>query len=117
MTGRRSSRIGKLRERVTLERMVRTPDGFGGTGVSWSLVATCRAEVISFKGREHTRAGRTETRTPFRVVTRYREDVTSAMRIRWRDRLLDIQSVIDPDGERRWLALDCIEMTGSEAGI
>lgn len=111
------TRIGKLRERVTVERMTRTPDGFGGATVSWIEVATCRAEVISFKGREHARDGRAETRAPYRVVTRYREDVTSAMRIRWRDRLLDIQSAIDPDGERRWLALDCIETTGSEAGI
>ena len=117
MTAGKSNRVGKLRERVTIERMDRAPDGFGGAGVSWSDVATAHAEVISFKGREHGHDGRTETRAPCRVVMRYREDVTSAMRIRWRDRLLDIQSVIDPDGERRWLALDCIETTGSEAGI
>lgn len=112
---KRTDRIGKLRERVTLERMERTPDGFGGATVSWSQVATCRAEVISFAGREQQRAARTERRSPWRVVTRYREDATSSMRILWRGRTLDIQSVIDPDGERRWLAMDCVETTGSEA--
>lgn len=110
------TRIGKLRERVTIERMERVPDGFGGATVNWIEVATAHAEVISFKGRERAGADGVETREPFRVVMRYREDVNAAMRCCWRGRTLDIQSAMDPDGERRWLAMDCVEVSGSEGG-
>jgi len=102
---------GRLRERVTIERPTRTPDGAGGATIGWSVLATVRAEVISFKGVSLVAAEREEAREPFRVVIRHRGDVTTEMRVVWRERRLDILSRHDPDGGRRWLVLDCEERT------
>ncbi len=102
---------GRLRERVTIEMQVRTADGAGGASIGWTALATVAAEVISFKGASLVAGERDEAREPFRVVIRYRGDVTTEMRIAWRGRLLDILSRHDPDGGRRWLALDCEERT------
>ncbi len=98
---------GRLRERVTIETPTRTPDGAGGAAVGWSVLATVAAEVISFKGATLVAGEREEAREPYRVVIRYRDDVTAEMRLRWRGRVLDISSRHDPDGQRRWLAIDC----------
>ena len=99
-------RIGKLRERIVIERPLRTPDGAGGHTISWTEHASLWAEVISLKGTELMLGERGEAREIYRVVIRYRADVTNVMRIRWRDRELDIRAALDPDGERRWLAMD-----------
>ncbi len=103
---------GRLRERVTIEHPVRTPDGAGGTTVTWTPLATVRAEVISFRGSQPTVAERDEARAPYRAVIRFRGDVTADMRLNWRGRRLDINGAFDPDGERRWLAIDCEERAG-----
>jgi SPP1 family predicted phage head-tail adaptor len=106
------SRTGQLRERVTIERPERAPDGAGGTSVSWVALATVWADVISFRGSQPTVAEREEARAPFRAVIRFRADVTAEMRLIWRGRRLDINGAFDPDGERRWLAIDCEERAG-----
>ncbi|MEN6542004.1 phage head closure protein [Parvibaculum sp.] len=98
---------GRLRERVTIEMPVRAEDGAGGASIGWSTLATVRAEVISFKGATLAATEREEAREPYRVVIRYRDDVTAEMRLRWRGRVLDISGRHDPDGHRRWLAIEC----------
>jgi len=98
---------GRLRERVTIETPTRTADGAGGAAVGWSMLATVAAEVISFKGATLVAGEREEAREPYRVVMRYRDDVTAEMRLRWRGLVLDISSRHDPDGQRRWLVIDC----------
>lgn len=100
---------GDLGERVTIEAPLRASDGAGGAAISWSEVATVWADVISFKGTELFNADKLEAREPFRVVIRHRTDVTADMRLRWRGRVLDIRGAFDPDGRRRWLAIDCEE--------
>lgn len=100
---------GNLRERVTIEAPERLPDGAGGAGVRWTPLATVWADVASFKGSEPTVAERDEARTPYRVVIRFRADVKPEMRLAWRGKRLDINGAFDPDGERRWLAIDCEE--------
>lgn len=101
-----AGRIGKLRERIAIERPVRTPDGAGGHAASWTEHASLWAEVISLKGTELMLGERGEAREIYRIVVRYRADVTNGMRIRWRGRVLAIRAALDPDGERRWLAMD-----------
>ncbi len=100
---------GRLRERVTIEAPQRAGDGAGGWTIAWSRVATVWADVISFKGTELAEADRLEAREPFRVVIHHRGDVKSDMRLTWRGRVLDIRGAFDPDGRRRWLAIDCEE--------
>lgn len=107
----RARNPGRLGERVTIETQVRTADGAGGASVGWTALATVAAEVISFKGASLVAGERDEAREPFRVVIRYRGDLTTEMRIAWRGRQLDILSRHDPDGGRRWLVIDCEERT------
>lgn len=97
---------GKLRERVTIERPVRTPDGAGGADVTWEALATVWAEVVALGGTEAALGERMEARAPHRVTIRFRDDVTAEMRLAWRGGALAIRGLRDPDGRRRWLAIN-----------
>lgn len=98
---------GALRQRVTLEAPLRTPDGAGGAEIGWSEVATLWAAVEMPGGGEVAAGERLEARTRLRVTIRFRADVTAAMRLVWRGEALNIRAVADRDGRRRFLTLDC----------
>tara|TARA_R110000868_G_scaffold12110_7_gene58721 strand:- start:14429 stop:14752 length:324 start_codon:yes stop_codon:yes gene_type:complete len=99
------SAAGQLRERVTIERPMRVSDGTGGESVSWAELGEVWAQVVSLTGSEVTQAERDEARGRFTVTIRHREDVSAAMRLVWRGKVLNIRSLRDPDGRRRWLAV------------
>lgn len=101
--------IGARRERVRLQAATRENDGAGGSRLVWSDVATLWAEMIALKSHETLRGERNEARQNWRVVTRWRAGVTSDHRLIWGPRVLAIHGAIDPDGHRRWLAIDAEE--------
>lgn len=100
---------GALRERVTLQAPVRTPDGAGGADVTWSDVATVWASVMALSGRERPAGERMEARRIVQVLIRYRSDVTATKRLLWQGRVLDIRTMCDIDGKRHTLMIDCEE--------
>ena len=103
------SGVGELRERVTIEEATRVDDGVGGASASWSALATVWASVTPLSGREGTAGGRVEAHQGYRITIRYRDDVTTAMRAIWAGRTLNIRSLADPDGRKRWLELNVEE--------
>lgn len=103
------TRPADLRDRIKIEAPLRASDGAGGAAISWTPVATVWADVASFKGSKLLAADQIEEHEPFRVIIRFRADVKVDMRIVWRGRRLDIVSLFDPDGERRWLVVECEE--------
>jgi len=98
-----------MRERVTLQAPLRTPDGAGGAVVTWSDVATVWAQVMTRAGGERPAGERMEARRALQVMIRYRSGVTADMRLMWQERALDIRSVSDIDGKRHTLLIDCEE--------
>jgi len=107
-------RAGELRQRVTLQEATEVRDSFGEVTKTWSDVATVWASVETLSGREFLEARQLQRATTVRVVIRWREGVTPAMRVRWTDaggtlHTYDVDAVI-PDGtQRRQLTLMCVE--------
>lgn len=97
---------GQLRERVAIERPVRTADGAGGADVTWETLATVWAEVVALGGNEQPLAEHNEARGACRVTIRFRADVTAQMRLVWRGAALNIRGLRDPDGKRQWLTIN-----------
>lgn len=85
--------IGKLDQRVALQRKTRTSDGSGGATVSWSTYATVWAHVRPMRGRERENAMREEAASDYIVVIRYRSGVVEGDRIEWRDRHMNVRFV------------------------
>lgn len=109
--------IGDLRDRVVIQQSTETTPADGARAVSWSALATVWAQVQPWEGQtdESMRAAAVTPTARYKVVIRYRPDVTAAMRLLWRpfrttsNRVLEIQAVSLIG--RQWLRLDCIEGT------
>jgi len=88
-------KIGDLRHRITFERPVKVPDGYKGNVVTWQAVCVVWASVEPLSGREYFYAHQVKAEVSHRIRIRYNEKVTTEMRIKHRNRYLEIESIID----------------------
>ena len=102
-------KIGDLRQRITLQKSVKTPDGHKGSTEQWQDLATIWASVEPLSGREWFQSHQIKAEVTHRVKVRYREDITVQMRFKHRDRNLYIESIIDKKEKRETLEILCRE--------
>ena len=88
-------KIGDLRHRITFQKPVKVPDGYKGHTVTWQDVFTVWASVEPLSGREYFYAHQIKAEVSHRVKIRYNENITTEMRIKHKDRILMIESIID----------------------
>jgi head-tail adaptor len=100
--------IGALRHRLTIEAPVDHADGAGGFRRSYQPVALVWAAVQADAGVSQDRDA-TGIRRSQRVIMRWRDDLTSAHRLRLGTSILIIRSTSDPTGERRFLVVQTEE--------
>lgn len=102
-------RIGALRHRVVLEAPSRSAGEGGGAEISWHPVATLWAEVVPLSGSEIFQADSIAATAAYEVCTRFRPEIAPEMRFVLGERILDIRSVRDIEGRRRWVSCLCEE--------
>lgn len=102
---------GRLRERVTIQQETVTRDGSGEQLKSWGEVATVWASVTPGASSERflASAGQRMAEVTHTARLRYRSGITPKMRLLWETRVLEIISVVDPDGKLRTTILLCKE--------
>lgn len=100
--------FGSLDERITIEQPAKTQNSVGETELTWSTFATTWAKVESLTGREIERYGEVVGFSGHKVTMRFRSGVTTAMRVIYDGRTLEIGSIIERDG-RWYLELICTE--------
>jgi SPP1 family predicted phage head-tail adaptor len=88
-------RIASLRDRLTLEQPVRTPDGGGGAAIAWEPVAELWAHVRPISGDERLIHDAITGRLTHAVWLRHRAGVVPAMRLRHGVRIYEIVAVLD----------------------
>ncbi|MFZ5913631.1 MAG: phage head closure protein [Pseudomonadota bacterium] len=101
--------IGGLRQRVKLQRRISTPDGGGGADSGWADIAEVWAEVTPTGGREAQQGMRLASLNSYRVRLRFRADVSTADRMLFDGRILNIRSLINMASRGRWLECVCEE--------
>lgn len=103
-------KIGKLRHRVTIQKLISTPDGGGGSTKTWIDDATVWAAIEPLRGGERYVAQQIQSELTHKITMRYREGIKPQMRIKYKDRIFEILSVIDIDERRIWLEMLCSEV-------
>ena len=88
----RAEIASRLRQRVTIEQPSESADGAGGTTRSWTTLATVWAELLPLRGAENLLAFQQQAELTHRVTLRYRDDVTTAMRLSYDSRVFNIRS-------------------------
>lgn len=98
---------GDLRAELTLQR----PNGEDG---SYADVETVWANIQAASGGEALRFGQTVSQAIYAVTIYFREDLQAAWRLTNQnvspERSLQILTFADPDGERDFLRLICVEV-------
>ena len=99
---------GKLRERVTVQQATETRNAIGETVLAWSTYDTVWASVEGVSSREALDAGKIDVQISHRVRMRYLSGMTQNMRLSWRNRTLEIVSLLEY-GNRSEHVLICQE--------
>jgi SPP1 family predicted phage head-tail adaptor len=99
---------GKLRERVTVQQATESRNAIGETVLAWSTYDTVWASVEGVSSREALDAGKIDIQISHRVRMRYLSGITQNMRLSWRDRTLEIVSLLEY-GNRSEHVLICQE--------
>jgi SPP1 family predicted phage head-tail adaptor len=106
--------IGAMDQRITLQRVTRTQDSYGGNVETWVDLCTVWAHVKPLAGREVVDAERVSPVTRFRAVVWWKGDAngapfyTAADRVIWRGRQYGIESVV-PLGRNERMELRLVE--------
>jgi len=69
-------RIGKMRKRVTVQRVTETSDEIGGATEGYATTGTIWAEVKELTGHRALEYSQVIEGKPYEVKTRYRTDIT-----------------------------------------
>lgn len=96
---------GKVRHRVAIEAVVRTPDLGGGAAETWVTVAEAWAEIVPASGNEALAADQIAGRVSHVLHLRSGIGIEPEMRIRMGARVFEIRAVIDLAERRRWLRI------------
>ncbi|MBV8780149.1 MAG: phage head closure protein [Phycisphaerae bacterium] len=107
---------GQLRDSVSLLTPAPVNDARFGPQPGWEQYAQVWACVLpqtgSKEGLEENTAMGAQSVVNFDVTIHFRNDVSAQDRISYRGQTLEIYSVADPDGKRRWLEIQAKLYTG-----
>lgn len=110
---------GKLKSKITIERLTDVPDGSGGSTRTWATEGTPFAIWKGLSGGERWLAMRVSPANRFRAIIRFKGDAnggpyySGADRVVYRGRTYAIDSVIDMDDEQKYLELMLTETKAS----
>ena len=94
---------GKLRHRVAILQKQTTIDPDGYPTEEWVAVTTVWASAEPIAGREYFTAAAVQAQHQVRFTMRYRNDITSDMRLRYDGQDYEIKAILDLGGRRAWL--------------
>jgi SPP1 family predicted phage head-tail adaptor len=86
---------GKLRERVTVQIASGATNALGETVLTWNNSTAVWASVEGVTARESLGLGQQEISVTHRVKMRYLPGLTQNMRFAWRNRTLEIVSLLE----------------------
>lgn len=99
--------IGKMNKRITIQRLAQVPDGGGGYTEDWQDVATVWAKVEPLKSWEEYEAQKVQQKIDYKMIIRYRSDITQDMRVVYNNVLYKIIGIKNIDEDNRFLELKC----------
>jgi SPP1 family predicted phage head-tail adaptor len=99
-----------MRHSIVIEAPGEGQDSFGQLTEVWTTYHTCRASIEPLRGREYFEAQKIGGEQQVRFRIRYRDGITSKMRINYNGRIFNIVSPpIDPRERHRELQIMAVE--------
>jgi SPP1 family predicted phage head-tail adaptor len=101
--------VGKMDQRVTLQRYTAAPDGYGGTLQTWVDYATSPtiwAHVVAKSGRESMTEDRMTATFVVLFTIHNRRDIDIRDRIVWQGVVYNIRGIRDEGGRSLFLVIE-----------
>jgi len=98
-------RPGELRERVTIQTPARATNSLGETTITWQDGSTIWASVNGVSSKEALEFGQQSVSVSHRLRFRYVDGLTHQDRFVWRNRVLDIVSLLEYANRSEHVAL------------
>lgn len=98
--------FGRLRHRVNLQKFEVTDGPYFEE--EWIDVGKIWAEISSVSGAELVASGAELSSVTYKIIIRYRKDITAKNRIKYDGQIFDIKAVL-PNNNRTMLTLLCEE--------
>ena len=89
------NQIGRMRERITVEKPTEERNRFGEVSLGWQAVRTVWAKVDGLNTRETLQAMQANAIVSHKMTIRFFEDITHEYRVIWRGRVMEIASVTE----------------------
>jgi SPP1 family predicted phage head-tail adaptor len=86
---------GQMREKVTIQRAVDQQSAFGEATIVWEDVATVSAAVMGVRAADYFAAQQAGQIVTHRIRIRFFPGLTHQHRLIWRDRVMEISSVLE----------------------
>lgn len=102
--------VGSKRKRIRIEQQVPVSDGQGGHTITYALRAVVQAHERALTGAEAQRAAQVTAVLSSVWEIGFRDDLSVKDRIRFKARVLNIESFLDPTDAREELHLFCSEV-------
>ncbi len=104
---------GLLRHHVELQsKGTETRDPTGASVPGWATQAKRWTNIKPLRGTEKYEAQQVEGKTAFKMQMRFYSGIDQTWRIKYGDRIFNIESIVNI-AERRWgLELECVEVNG-----
>ncbi|HZG82707.1 MAG TPA: phage head closure protein [Brevibacillus sp.] len=99
----------RLNKRVTIRRQIWSDNSMGEREQSWEDYLTLWAAVEPLRGQEFFVAQRSEADVTTRIRIRYRDDIDRSMMVRCNGVEFEIMYIIHPEFGKRELQLMCKE--------
>ena len=94
-------KAGRLRNRITIQKQVSRKDELGQLVNEWVDICTVRAEIRDVSGKEYHSSQAEQTQTDCKILIRYRNDITSGMRVMCKGTYYVINAVLEDEKRTR----------------
>ncbi|MBS4932232.1 MAG: phage head closure protein [Clostridiales bacterium] len=102
--------IGKLNKRITFLKPTTGHDEMGQEiEGAWQPFKTVWANIKPLRGREYWDAKKKSAKQNYKIITRYHDGVTNDMRIKYKEKIFNIESAADVEEEGTMLEIQCYE--------
>ena len=103
-------KAGRLDKCIDIQEFTRARGSGGGKGTAtWTLKKTIWATIEPMAGKENVHGLGIDTTVSHKITTRYTTGINSKNRIKWNNRIFNINSVINANERDRMLVFLCTE--------
>lgn len=105
---------GLLRDSITIQKSTTTQDAEGNTSQSWSRIGDRKAHIRPLTSREFMDGAKTsEGHVSYEITIRYFDGLTGKHRIKFGDRIFNLNGPPRYDSMRRYQTFHAVEVVGA----